>query len=163
MLYASRICSIFPLWMESKAMVKLTNSNVTCRFFARTPSRILRMVNICEVVDLFLWKPFWFFLRLLLILGSMQFRSRAKYFLTSETFYKYQWMKKKNLITIFVQYIPKTPIMNCNIVIVKLQWIFLIFIFYDLKSIPANKFVAKCTTSKGLNKKYSIFHSFFFF
>ena len=54
----SRICSIFPLWMESKALVKSTNINVACRFFARTPSRILRMVNICEVVDLFLRKPF---------------------------------------------------------------------------------------------------------
>ena len=40
--------------MESKALVKSTNSNVACKFFALTPSRILRMVNICEVVDLFL-------------------------------------------------------------------------------------------------------------
>ena len=38
MSYASRICSIFPLWMESKALVKSTNSIVTCRFFACTPS-----------------------------------------------------------------------------------------------------------------------------
>ena len=76
-LYASRLCSIFPRCMESKALVKSTNSNVTCRFFARTPSRILRMVNICEVVDLFLRKPFWFFLRMLSILGSMRFRSRT--------------------------------------------------------------------------------------
>ena len=45
--------------MESKALVKSTNINVACRFFASTPSRILRMVNICEVVDLFLRKPFW--------------------------------------------------------------------------------------------------------
>ena len=58
-------------------MVKSTNSNVTCRFFARTPSRILRMVNICEVVDLFLRKPFLFVLRMWSILGSMRFRSRA--------------------------------------------------------------------------------------
>ena len=63
--------------MESKALVKSTNINVTCRFFARTPSRILRMVNICEVVDLFLRKPFWFFLSMLSILGSIRFRSRA--------------------------------------------------------------------------------------
>ena len=76
-LYASRICSIFPLCMESKALVKSINSNVACRFFVRMPSRILRMVNICEVVDLFLRKPFWFFLRMLSILGSMWFRSRA--------------------------------------------------------------------------------------
>ena len=75
--YASRICSIFPLCMESKALVKSTNSNVACRFFVRTPSRIVRMVNIREVVDLFLRKPFWFFLRMLSILGSMRFRSRA--------------------------------------------------------------------------------------
>ena len=63
--YASRICYIFPLWMESKALVKSTKINVAFRFFARTPSRILRMVNICEVVDLFLRKPFWFFLSML--------------------------------------------------------------------------------------------------
>ena len=37
--------------MESKALVKSTNINAARRFFARTPSRILRMVNICEVVD----------------------------------------------------------------------------------------------------------------
>ena len=55
--YASRICSIFDLWMESKALVKSTNINVACKFFAHTPSRILRMVNICEVEDLFLRKP----------------------------------------------------------------------------------------------------------
>ena len=63
--------------MESKALVKSTNSNVTWRYFARTPSKILWMVNICEVVDLFLRKPFCFFLRMLSILGSMRFRSRA--------------------------------------------------------------------------------------
>ena len=40
-------------------------------FFARTPSKILRMVNICEVVDLFLWKPFWFFLRMFSILAAL--------------------------------------------------------------------------------------------
>ena len=34
--------------MESKALVKLTNSIVACRFFARTHSRILRIVNICK-------------------------------------------------------------------------------------------------------------------
>ena len=62
--------------MESKALVKSTNINVACRFFARTPSRILRMVNICEVVDLFLRKPFWFFLSMMSILGSIRFRSR---------------------------------------------------------------------------------------
>ena len=47
--------------MELKALVKSTNSIVAGRFFARTPSKILRIVNICEVVDLFLRKPFWVF------------------------------------------------------------------------------------------------------
>ena len=75
--YASRIYFIFPLYMESQALVKSTNSNVACRFFPSMPSRILWMVNICEVVDLFLRKPFWFFLRMFSILGSMWFRSRA--------------------------------------------------------------------------------------
>ena len=60
-----------PLWMESKALVKSTNSNVACRFFARPPTRILRIVNIRVVVDLFLRKLFWFFLSMLLILGSI--------------------------------------------------------------------------------------------
>ena len=69
--------------MESKALVKSTNSIVVSRFFARMPSRILRIVNICEVVDLFLQKPFWFFLRMLSILGSMQFCCRELYILAA--------------------------------------------------------------------------------
>ena len=69
--------------MESKGLVKLTNSIVTCWFFARTPSRILWIVNICEVVDLFLLKPFWFFLRMLSILGSMRFCSKTLYILSA--------------------------------------------------------------------------------
>ena len=81
--YASRIYSIFSLCMESKAFVKSTNNIVAFRFFACTPSRILRIVNICEVVDLFLWKPFWFFLRMLSILGSLRLRSRALYILAA--------------------------------------------------------------------------------
>ena len=81
--YTRRICSIFPLWMASKALVKSTSNIVACRFFARTPSRILRIVNICEVVDLFLRKPRWFFLRILSILGSMRLRNRALYILAA--------------------------------------------------------------------------------
>ena len=72
--------------MDSKALVKSTNSNVTCRFFARTPSRILRMVNICEVVDLFLRTPFWFFLRMS-ILGSMRFYAKSSVYI----YIKYIW------------------------------------------------------------------------
>ena len=69
--------------MESKASVKSTNNIVASRFFARIPSRIRRIVNICHFRDLFLWKPFWFFLRIFSILGSMQLRSRALYILTA--------------------------------------------------------------------------------
>ena len=39
-LYASSICSIFSLCMESKALAKSTNNIVACRFFACTPSKI---------------------------------------------------------------------------------------------------------------------------
>ena len=69
--------------MESKAFVMSTNNIVACRFFACTPSRILRIVKICEVVDLFLRKPFWFFLRMLSILGSMRLHGRALYILVT--------------------------------------------------------------------------------
>ena len=69
--------------MESKAFVKSTNDIVACNFFARTPSRILRIVYICEVLDLFIWNPFWFFLRMLSIFGSMRLRRRALNILAS--------------------------------------------------------------------------------
>ena len=59
----SRICSISPLRMESKALVKSTNNIVASwGFFAHTPSRIRQIVKICDVVDLFLQEPFCFFL-----------------------------------------------------------------------------------------------------
>ena len=56
--------------MESNALEKLTNNIVASRFFART-SRIQRIVKICDVVDLFFQKPFWFFLSIFSTLGSM--------------------------------------------------------------------------------------------
>ena len=66
-------------------------------FFARTPSRILRMVNICEVVDLFLRKPFWFFLRMLSILGSMQFHSRASLEVNEFKLHSYYYFQTNTL------------------------------------------------------------------
>ena len=75
--YASSICSITPLRMESKALEKSTNNIVASRFFARTPSRLRQIVKICGVVDRFPRKPFWFFLSIFSILGSMRLRSRA--------------------------------------------------------------------------------------
>ena len=57
-LLASSICSIFSVCMESKALRKSTNNIVASRSFGRTPSRIRRIVKICDVVDCFLRKPF---------------------------------------------------------------------------------------------------------
>ena len=66
------------LWMESKVLVKSINSNVTCRFFARTPLRILRIVNICDVVGLISSEAILFFPKnVVKFLGSTRFRSRA--------------------------------------------------------------------------------------
>ena len=48
-----------------------------------SPSRTRRIVKICDVVDLFLRKPFWFFLSIFSILGSMRLRRRALYILTA--------------------------------------------------------------------------------
>ena len=64
--------------MELKALVNSTNDMVAWSFFARTPSRIRRIVRICDVVDLFLRKPFWFFL-MLSILGSLRLVNMAFY------------------------------------------------------------------------------------
>ena len=69
--------------MESKALEKSTNDIVAFRFFAHTPSRIQRIVKICDIVDRFLRKPFWFFLSIFSILGSMRLHSRALYILTA--------------------------------------------------------------------------------
>ena len=80
---ASNICSIFPLCMELKALAKSTNNIVAPRFFARTTSRIRRIVKICDVVDLFLRKPFWFFLSMFSMMVSMRLRSRALYILAA--------------------------------------------------------------------------------
>ena len=82
-LSARRFCSIFPLFMESKVLEKYTTNIVASRFFARTPSRISRIVKICDLVDRFLRKPFWFFRSIFLILGSMRLRSSALYILAS--------------------------------------------------------------------------------
>ena len=62
---------IFPLCMESNALEKSTNKCVTSKFFALTLSMIRRIVRIFDVVDWFLQKLFWFFLRIFSICGSM--------------------------------------------------------------------------------------------
>ena len=62
------------------------NDIITSRFFACTPSRIWRIVKICDVVDRFPWKPFGFFLNIFWILGSMQLRRRAFSKLDKQTY-----------------------------------------------------------------------------
>ena len=69
--------------MESKALEKSTNNIVASRFFANTPSRIRRIVKICDVADRFLRKPFWFFRSIFSISGSMRLLSRALYILAA--------------------------------------------------------------------------------
>ena len=82
-LLARSICFIFSLCMESNALKKSTNNSVALRFFVRTLSDIRWIVKICDVVDGFLRKPFWFFLRIFSISGSMRLRSRALYILAA--------------------------------------------------------------------------------
>ena len=74
--YAYSICSMFPLCMESNASEKSTN-NVASRFFTCTPSIIWLMARICDVVNWFLQKLFWFFQRIFSISGLIWWRSRA--------------------------------------------------------------------------------------
>ena len=69
--------------MKSKALEKSTNNIVAFRFFAHTPSRIRRIVKICDIVDRLFGKPFWFFISIFSILGSMWLRSRALYILAA--------------------------------------------------------------------------------
>ena len=80
---ARSICSIFLLCMASKAFEKSTNNIIASEFFTLGLSRIRRIVKICDVLDRFLRKPFWFFLSMLSILGSMRLRSRALYILAA--------------------------------------------------------------------------------
>ena len=61
-----------PQGMESNALEKTTNTSVASRFFAQTPSKIRQIFRIYDVVDQFLWKPFWFFLRIFSVSGSMR-------------------------------------------------------------------------------------------
>ena len=53
-LYASSICSIFPICIESNGLKKSTIYSVAPIFFAGTPLMTRRIVKICEVVDRFL-------------------------------------------------------------------------------------------------------------
>ena len=69
--------------MESKFLAKSTNNIVASRFFAHTLSRIRWIVKLCDVVDLFLWKLFWFFLSMFSILDSKWLHSRALYILAA--------------------------------------------------------------------------------
>ena len=80
---ARRICSIFPLCMESKALVKSTNNIVASWYFLHVQLKNSTDRRICEVTDLFLRKPFWFVLNIFSILSSMRLRSRTLYILAA--------------------------------------------------------------------------------
>ena len=70
------VCSTFVLCMESNALKNSKNRCVASRFFARTP-KIWGIVRICNFVDRFPRKPFWFFQRIFPISWSMLLSSRA--------------------------------------------------------------------------------------
>ena len=84
---ARSIYSIFSLFMESRAMDKSTKKSLVSRFFARSPSIIRRIIKICDVVDQFLWKPFWFFQRFFSISNSIPLSSRTLYILAGSKCY----------------------------------------------------------------------------
>ena len=58
--YVDSIYSIDALFMESNAFEKSTNNDFASRFFVHTPSIIRQIVRIHNVLNQFLWKPFWF-------------------------------------------------------------------------------------------------------
>ena len=75
--------NLLHLTSVNEVIVKSINNMFACRFFERTPSRNRQIVKICEVMDLFLRKPFWFFLSMLPILGSIRLHSRALYIMAA--------------------------------------------------------------------------------
>ena len=74
--------------MHFRFGVSVENHNAFNGFFCKAVcesilSRILWIVNICDVIDLFLRRPFYFFLRMLSIWGCMRLRSRILYILAA--------------------------------------------------------------------------------
>ena len=60
--YASSIYSFFSPCMESNLLENSLKSSAALRLSACTPLMIQQIVRICEVMEWFLCKPFWFFL-----------------------------------------------------------------------------------------------------
>ena len=78
-LYARSICSIFLRCMVSNAQEKSINKSVLrvfFFFFSQIPSKIRRIVRICDI-DRFLRKPFSYFLKIFSVFGLMQLSSRS--------------------------------------------------------------------------------------
>ena len=75
--YARRIYSIFRLCMDLNVLDNSTYNSVASRFFVQTPSMIVRIVRICNVLDRFLRKTFWFFQRIFSISRSIRLRSKV--------------------------------------------------------------------------------------
>ena len=67
--YARNICFTFSLFRELNLWEKSSNKSVTSRCFAGIISMIRRRVRIWAIVDRFLRKHFWFFLRIFWTLG----------------------------------------------------------------------------------------------
>ena len=102
--------------MKSKALVKSTNKFVASSFFARTASRIQRILKICGVLDLFLRKPFWFFQCIFPILGSLRLRSRALYILAATDIRVITRYFLDNPRSLFVGKTRMRPFVNLSIV-----------------------------------------------
>ena len=67
----------FSQCIDSNIMEISTCSSFTWRFFVHTPSMIQRIVRICEFVDRFLRKPFWFFRSVFSISCWIRLKSRT--------------------------------------------------------------------------------------
>ena len=61
-LYATSICSIFPLWMESNSLEKSTNTPIVSWFLIPANSMVRRIVRSWEVVDRFLLNPIYIYI-----------------------------------------------------------------------------------------------------
>ena len=77
--FANCICSLFPLCMETNALQKSMKNSVASTF-SLTPSML---VWICDVVEQFLPKPFWFFKEFSINLDWIWLRRRVLYTLAT--------------------------------------------------------------------------------
>ena len=77
-------------------------------------------VKVCDVMDLFLRKPFWLFLRIFSILGSMWLRSRALYILATMNVSDIPWLFLAN---------PRSPFLG-KVRMLSFVHLFIVFWLY---------------------------------